>query len=162
MNLKKYLYIALISITIIFALVLLKVNTNNIGKGDALGAPQELKVASDPLFQEYVGIIAEGFPDDFPVYPGAELVGSVINNPAGMPDTSYTVKWHIAPDLTVTELIFWYKEELEVRGWEVEEPEVWEGMTEQVVRMENADFKGSFLVEDEGDEVELIADTIIK
>lgn len=159
MNIKKFIYITLISITVLFSLGLLfKFNTNNFRKNEAMGASPDLKIATDPAFQEYIGSIVNGFPEDFPVYPGAFLVGSAKINPPNIPDVGYRVKWELETGISTFDVMTWYKRELLETGWMFEDPDDWNGIQEFIAPIERDNLKGDITVEIESDEIEIIVD----
>lgn len=118
-------------------------------------APKQ--VATDPSFNEALGQLLPGFPE-FPLYPGAELVGSAEVNLPDEPNQGYRVKW-ITKDL-VPQVMGWYLEALSQTGWVVEEPNDPEAEGEQVANIRKDDFKGYLAVESEGSdgEVEIVVD----
>ena len=133
---RGLLYLSIASLTLAFSVFFIKyVDTKKVRQREANASANNLKVATDPQNQEFLGSIVAGFPENFPVYPGAVLIGSSINNPVRLPDTSYTVKWHLTPGTPVADIILWYKSELESIDWQVEDPDLWVGITEQAVQI---------------------------
>jgi len=100
----------------IFAAILYMASPN-LALGSQCGAP----VATDPSFQELLWNILSGVPD-VPRYPGSLLIGSSIQNPKGMADTGYRIKW-VTSD-SVGEVIKWSRKHLPLHGWKVDPEDV--------------------------------------
>jgi hypothetical protein len=162
MNARKLLFIVLISVLAVFSVFLVKQKTDDIREQEAAASGLNLKIATDPNFQEFEGEIVAGFPEDFPVFPGAVLIGSAINNPPGIKDSGYRVKWLLPKDEALTEIINWYKRELKADGWVTDNPDSWEGISELVLQIERGNLKGYIAAEHEDDEIELVADVRVR
>ena len=145
------LAIVVILLIIVFAVVAFLLVRKNIPE---LPVPKEevtKQVATDPNFAEVKGQLLPGFPE-FPIYPGAELVGSAEVNLPDEPNQGYRVKWTTYDP--VPQVMDWYLEELSKTGWVVEEPNDPEAEGEQVANIHKGGFKGHIAVESEGSEGE--------
>jgi hypothetical protein len=162
MKANKILFIITIAALVVFSVYLIQKRTNDIREQKAAAAGQDLKVATDPNFPEFLGEIVTGFPDDFPIMPGSELVGSALNNPSDSKIAGYRVKWHTPTDRTVEEVVEWYKTELRKTGWTTDDPDTWEGISELILSIERDNLKGYIAAEFEGDEIDVVADLNIQ
>lgn len=96
---------------------------------------EALLVATDPMFPEVKGELIDGFPEGFPVYPGAILIASSKTNPDGLPDSGYRARWDILDGSTTTEVLAWYKKELTAAGWDFTDPDDPEGVGELIAKL---------------------------
>jgi hypothetical protein len=78
------------------------------------GEDREPQVATDPGFRELVGGLLEGIPD-FPVYPGATLVGSAERNRPDEQNRGYRIKWTTRD--RPARVMAWYEKALPRHGW---------------------------------------------
>jgi len=86
----------------------------------------------------------------FPLYPGAVLEESTINNWPLSPNQFVEVEWKTGdPVISVTS---WYIAELSKNGWSVEPPDDSSAQSEQVVQITKDDLTGYLEVENEGEE----------
>lgn len=163
MQQKRLFYIgSIIGLFVFTIFIVQRADTNKIRRQETGAMEVKLEVATDPTFQEFKGEIVTGFPGDFPVFPGAILVGSVVNNPAGVKDTGYRVMWNITKDNSVSEIVNWYVQELRNTGWNVEDPDLWENISELVLQIEKENFKGYIAAESEENVIELVVDLKIQ
>jgi hypothetical protein len=117
------------------------------------------QIKTDPTFYEIKGKIIDGFPSDFPVYPGAKLEGSASVNPPTTNDEGYRIKWEINTEsATVPEIMRWYEQELPAAGWEYTPPDDYDSMGEQVARIKQGELEGYIAAEVEDSYTEIIVD----
>lgn len=119
----------------------------------------EGKIKTDPGFYEIKGQIMQGFPEDFPVYPGAVLQGSATVNTSDVPAQGYRVKWTLdLGDSSVPEIMNWYERELPSAGWNYTPPDDPESVGEQVAVISKDDLVGYIAAEIEDNIIEIIVD----
>lgn len=121
--------------------------------------PVKKEIATDPNFKEVKGELLPGFPTDFPIYPGATLVGSSNNNVEGKPDNGYRVKWTSHDG--VVKVMAWYLQELTKNKWIItEKPTDPASSGEQATHIEKNGLSGFVAAENEGaeGEVEIVVD----
>ncbi len=107
-----------------------------------------LLIATDPSFSQLVGKYYAQIPK-MPVYPDAELIGSAKTNSENVKDTGYRVLWKSRA--SVPEVMKWASDQFSSEGWSVDElgDPVNEG--EQVMKIENEMFTGTFSAENESE-----------
>jgi len=102
------------------------------------------------------GTLVKGFPEDFPVYPGATLVESKGREKPLNTSQDLQAEW-VTQD-PVKEVMEWYVQALHEQGWIVETPVDPEAVGEQVTHIEHDNLKGYVGVELEAGETQIVVD----
>jgi hypothetical protein len=164
MVVNRWFYIKILILILVISLVFSFFRKNTAKTSDSSNTPQ-LLVATDPSFPEVAGRLIEGFPSDFPIYPGGVLIASAKINPPNVPDQGYRAKWElVGTQDTTSEVVSWYKDQLVSQGWGFIDPSDPEGLGELIAHIEKQDeYEGYVAAEIEGeDEIEIVVNLRIK
>lgn len=80
----------------------------------------EKEISIDPNFTSYKNKLTRTFPD-FPVYQGAKISESRKETGAIDKQKGFSAVWTTETDKTAIEIGNWYKQELQKKGWLIEE-----------------------------------------
>ncbi len=149
----------------IFLLVLVVISRRIVSKYSNLGSSptpsvNPLLIATDPSFSQLVGKYYAQIPN-MPVYPDAVLVGSAKTNPENVKDSGYRVLWK--SNASVPEVMKWASEQFSASEWKVDELGDPDNSGEQVMKIENDTFTGTFSAEHESEkETNIIVQILYK